>query len=200
MNLAEFATTSQHQTIRRAKERFENEGQGAIDRITWESHWRQLARDREWSDGLMVQATAWFTGHDIQLVMTTGTPEEPFRIIRGNLEDTEKDCPGHPLWIGYQNSIHYQSLLPTGEEVTYQQPGSQAARSQGVEEVERDEENKKPGDKIPTEIKEKQLDRTEGGKAVEKEEHKKPGDKIPTNIMGNQMARHNLEEQRRLES
>ena len=136
-SIAEFATTSQHPTIRRAKERFEKEGQGAIDGVTWESHWSQLARDREWSDGLMVQATAWFTGHDIQLVMTTGTPEEPFRIIRGNLEDAEKDCPGHPLWIGYHNSIHYQSLLPTGEEVTYQQPdkvkqGDKIPRSQEV--------------------------------------------------------------------
>ena len=121
-SIAEFATTSQHPTIKRAKERFENDGQGAVDGVTWENHWRQLARDREWSDEVMVQATAWFTGHDIQIVMTTGTPDEPFRIFRGNLEDPEKDCPGYPLWIGYQNDIHYQSLLTTGEEITYQQP------------------------------------------------------------------------------
>jgi hypothetical protein len=190
-SIAEFATTSQHPTIRRAKERFENEGQGAIDGVTWENHWSQLARDREWSDGLMVQATAWFTGHDIQLVMTTGTPEEPFRIIRGNLDDAEKDCPGHPLWIGYHNSIHYQSLLPTGEEVTYQQPdkvkqGNKIPRSQEVEAMERGHENKKLGDKIPTEIKKKQADQTEGGERGEG--NKKPGDKIPTKIKKNQRA------------
>ena len=178
-SVAEFAITSQHPTIRRAKERFENEGQGAADGVTWKSQWNKLARDRQWSDGLMVQATAWFIGHDIQLVMTTSTPEEPFRIIRGNLKDPEKDSPGHPLWIGYQNSIHYQSLLLTDDEVAYQPPEQEAQGDKAVE----SEENKKPGDKIPTQIKEKQADRISGEEEVERKKmNKKPGDKIPTKI------------------
>ena len=53
-SIAEYMTSSQHPSIRKAKEIFENEGQGAADGVTWESQWKQLARDREWSDGLMV--------------------------------------------------------------------------------------------------------------------------------------------------
>ena len=202
-SIAEFATSSQNPTIRRAKGSFEYEGQGAVDRVTWENHWRQLARDGEWSDELMVQATAWFTGHDIQLVMTTSTPEEPFKIFRGNLEDSEKDCLGLPLWIGYQNNIHYQSLLPTDEEVAYQQPEQEgqnnkilreekecpASKTQRVETVERDEKNKRPGDKIPTKIRKKKANRIEGEAEVKKAEgNKKPGDKIPTKIKEMQAA------------
>jgi len=203
-SIAEFATSSQHPTIIRVKESFENEGQGAVDGVTWESHCRKLARDREWSDELMVQATAWFIGHDIQLVMTTSTPEEPFRIFRGNLEETEKDCPGNPLWIGYHNSIHYQSLLPTDDEVSYQQPEQekqgdktpkrkekkQATKTKVEEAVKNDEENKKPGDKIPTKIKDKQANKIGGGEEVERgDRNKKPGDKIPAKIRTKQADR-----------
>ena len=40
-------------------------------------------------------------------------------MVGGNIEERHKDCPGYPLWIGYKNSIHYQSLLPTDSEVLY---------------------------------------------------------------------------------
>ena len=118
-DVAKFATTSNHPTILEAKSRFETEGQGMIDRISWDTHWNTLKEDKEWSDEVMVQATAWFVGVDIQIVYTTGTPDEPFKLVGGNMEERHKDCPGYPLWIGYKNSIHYQSLLPTDSEVLY---------------------------------------------------------------------------------
>ena len=50
--------------------------------------------------------------------------------------------------------------------------------------------NKKPGDKIPTKIKEKHAARTKGGETEEmREENKKPGDKIPNKIKERQAAR-----------
>ena len=67
----------------------------------------------------MVQATACFTEMDIQIVLTTGMPEEPFIMVGGNLDDRAKDCPGFPKWIGYKNNIHYRSLLPSDDEVPY---------------------------------------------------------------------------------
>ena len=118
-DIAEFATTSSHPTILEAKSRFETEGQGKVDQISWDTHWKTLKKDKEWSDEVMVQATAWFVGVDIQIVYTTGTPDEPFKLVGGNIEERHKDCPGYPLWIGYINSIHYQSLLPTDDEVLY---------------------------------------------------------------------------------
>ena len=118
-DIAKFATTSNHPTILEAKSRFETEGQGKIDKKSWDTHWKTLKKDKEWSDEVMVQATAWFVGVDIQIVYTTGTPDEPFKLVGGNIEERHKDCPGYPLWIGYKNSIHYQSLLPTDSEVLY---------------------------------------------------------------------------------
>ena len=66
----------------------------------------------------------------------------------------------------------------------------QTARTQfgGAEEIR--ELNKKPGDKIPTKIKEKHAARTKGGEAEEmREENKKPGDKIPNKIKEKQAAK-----------
>ena len=117
--VAEFATTSSHPTVQEAKSRFETEGQGKVEKISWDNHWKTLKKDKEWSDEVMVQATAWFIGVDIQIVYTTGTPDEPFKLVGGNMEEQHKDCAGYPLWIGYKNNIHYQSLLPTDDEVLY---------------------------------------------------------------------------------
>ena len=90
-----------------------------MDNVSWEDHWKSLKKDKEWSDEVMVQATAWFTEIDIQVVWTTGMAEEPFKTIGGNMDNRAKDCTGLPMWIGYKNSIHYQSLLPNDEEISY---------------------------------------------------------------------------------
>ena len=61
----------------------------------------------------MVQVTSWFTGIDIHTVRSTGNLKNPYHMKKGNLGDRDKDCGGLPIWIGYINSIQYQSLLPT---------------------------------------------------------------------------------------
>ena len=159
--IAEFATTSRHPNILDIKETFRTEGQGQADNISWEDHWRSLKKDKEWSDEVMVQATAWFTEMDIQLVMTTGMPEEPFKMIGGNMDDRIKDCPGFPMWIGYKNNIHYQSLLPNDDEVPY--PRSCRSKNEQEAQYRHSHKEEQPGDKIPKKT---------------SEENKKPGDKI----------------------
>ena len=53
-----------------------------------------------------------------------------------------------------------------------------------------EQENKKPGDKIPAKIKEKQAARNKGGEGVERGEwNKKLGDKIPTKIKEKQVSK-----------
>ena len=68
-----------------------------IDGVTWEDHWKTLQKDKEWSDEVMVQMTAYFLGHNIQLVRTIGLPEEPFKTFHGNLGKKNLDCAGCPL-------------------------------------------------------------------------------------------------------
>ena len=155
--IAEFANTSKHPTVLALREEFEDEGQGLIEGVSWEDHWKKLQKDREWSDEVMVQMTAYFLGHDIQLVLTTGVPEEPFRTFQGNLDKKNLDCAGNPLWIGFNNGMHYQSLLLLAEEV--QQITQAEARNQQVHspiKKKRKIEDKQPGDKIPTKKEEEQ--------------------------------------------
>ena len=128
--IGEFAITSKHPTVLALREEFQNEGQGLIDGVSWEDHWKTLQKDREWSDEVMVQMTAYFLGHDIQLVLTTGLPEEPFKTFHGNLDKKNLDCAGSPLWIGFNNGMHYQSLLLKAEEV--QNLAQVVARNQQV--------------------------------------------------------------------
>ena len=179
--VSEFATTSKHPNILDIKETFETKGQGYIDNISWENHWNNLEKDKEWSDEIMVQATAWFTGMDIQVVMTTGMPEEPFITIGGNMDDRAKDCPGFPMWIGYKNNIHYQSLLPNNEEVPY--PRSCRRKNNQEAQYGQCGKESQPGDKIPQKKMHKENkklgDRFPKNKTSK--ENKMPGDKILTN-------------------
>ena len=46
-DVAEFATTSSHPTVIEAKSRFEAEGQGKIDKISWDNHLKTLKKDKE---------------------------------------------------------------------------------------------------------------------------------------------------------
>ena len=118
--IAEFATTFEHPTVLALKEEFETKGQGLVDNVSWEDHWETLQKDAEWSDEVMVQMTAYFLGCDIHLVLTTGVPEQPFKTILGNVDRMNFACTGTPLWIGFNNSLHFQSLLP--KEVVQQAP------------------------------------------------------------------------------
>ena len=43
--IAEFATTSQHPNIKEAKDSFQIKGQGKVDNISWEDHWKVLEKD-----------------------------------------------------------------------------------------------------------------------------------------------------------
>jgi hypothetical protein len=154
--IAEFATTSQHPNVKDAKASFQTKGQGLVEQISWENHWNILEKDNEWSDEVMVQATAWFTGIDIHLVMSTGTLRKPFTMMKGNLDDRDKDCPGLPMWIGYINGIHYQSLLPTDEE--FLAPRSCARNAK----VEAQKSRKKSKDRIFNKREKKQKSENEG--------------------------------------
>ena len=170
--IAEFATTSQHPNIKQAKASFQTKGQGLVEQISWEDHWKVLKKDREWSDEVMVQATAWFTGIDIHLVMSTGTLNKPFNIMKGNLDDRDKDCPGLPMWIGYINSIHYQSLLPTNEE--FLAPRSCARNAK----VEAQKKREKSGDRIPKKQEKQQNTINKAEEEKGKEEKEISGDRI----------------------
>ena len=106
--------------------------------------------------------------------MSTGDLKKPFNMVKGNLDDGDKDCPGLPMWIGYINGIHYQSLLPTDEE--FLAPRS-CARNAKVEEHKKRE---KSGDQIldNQEKRKKTVNEAEEVKGKEEGEREMSGDRI----------------------
>ena len=84
---------------------------------TWNQYWMTMAKDGEWVDAVFVQATAWYLYSDIHLIPTaTATKENPFFTINGNYTFETASCPGPALLLGYNSSLHYQSVLPIDEQ------------------------------------------------------------------------------------
>ena len=84
----------------------------AIDNLNWFQYWEKMTKQFEWIDYTFIQSTAWFLGHDIIIVTTTGTQDNPYVRISGNMHNEEVPCSGPPLIIGCKSDSHYQSLLP----------------------------------------------------------------------------------------
>ena len=124
----DFIMMSNFPSITRFKERYKMVV-AAIDNCSWENYWEnyweKMIRQYEWVDYTFVQSVAWYLGHDIIIVTTSGTMENPYMRISGNVQNEEIHCSGTPLIIGCKSSTHYQSLLPvngwmTNRETTQQ--------------------------------------------------------------------------------
>ena len=83
-----------------------------IDGKSWVEYWNMMTRNYEWVDYAFIQSTAWFLNHDILIVGTTCTKNNPYMVISGNLENEDQVCIGDPLLLGCKSDVHYQSLLP----------------------------------------------------------------------------------------
>ena len=83
-----------------------------VSRISWNDYWFAMRQNKVWVDYKFIQGTAWYLNHDIMIVTTQSTPENPYLYVSGNKEDMNIPCPGVPLLIGSQLDLHYQSLLP----------------------------------------------------------------------------------------
>ena len=72
-----------------------------------------MRQNKVWVDYKFIQGTAWYLSHDMMIVTTQSTQENPYLFVSGNKEDMTIPCPGVPLLIGSQLDLHFQSLLPT---------------------------------------------------------------------------------------
>ena len=84
----------------------------SVDDKTWGQYWEVMLRNYEWVDYIFIQSTAWYLHHDIIIVTTTSTENNPYITISGNLLDEKIPCPGIAITIGSKSNVHYQSLLP----------------------------------------------------------------------------------------
>ena len=80
---------------------------------SWTNYWKSIVQKYEWVDQTFVQATAWLLNHDIMVILTSGSEDNPYLTVSGNLMNENIRCPGAPLIVGCKSNVHYQSLLPT---------------------------------------------------------------------------------------
>ena len=118
--VSRFMLESTEQSVLNFKREYEEHFQ-PVEKESWASYWEKMTRDGEWADYLFVKGTAWFLEHDIHIVLTSATEQNPFITIKGNLQCEEHPSSGIDLILGSNNNKHYQSLLPLSAETNYQQ-------------------------------------------------------------------------------
>ena len=107
----QFMTKSINKRILKFRENYE-EVLAALEKKTWTEYWDVMTRQYEWVEFIFIQGTAWYLSHDIIIITTSNTEENPYITISGNLADENLPCKGVPLVIGSLTNSHYQSLLP----------------------------------------------------------------------------------------
>ena len=76
-----------------------------------------MSRQFEWVDHIFIQATAWFLNHDIFIITTTSTRENPYIFIEGKCPSGDFKRPENSLILGCKSQVHYQSLLPKNKDL-----------------------------------------------------------------------------------
>ena len=106
-----FIKTSDHRNTTQFRINYQ-ENVATANNENWDQYWHRMTQDKVWADYIFIQATAWFLKHDIMIVTTSNTNENPIITISGNIEDESIPCPGATLTLGSKSNSHYQSLLP----------------------------------------------------------------------------------------
>ena len=110
--VCDFMLNISHPCIERFRQSY-NANEYQVSRISWNDYWFAMRQNKVWVDYKFIQGTAWYLSHDMMIVTTQSTPENPYLYISGNREEMNIPCLGVPLLIGSQLDLHYQSLLPT---------------------------------------------------------------------------------------
>ena len=111
-----FIENSQERKIQEFKKNYE-EVLAKLDNRCWKEYWKVMCRQFEWVDQIFIQATAWFLNHDIFIITTTSTRENPYIVIEGKGTSGDFKRPENSLILGCKSQLHYQSLLPTKKDL-----------------------------------------------------------------------------------
>lgn len=109
--IKKFIQNSDHPNVIQFKTNYQNEV-ATSNNESWEQYWHRMTEDKVWADYIFIQATAWFLKHDIMIITTSNTDENPLIIISGNIADERTPCQNATLTLGSKSNSHYQSLLP----------------------------------------------------------------------------------------
>ena len=107
----QYMEKSEHPTIIRYITQY-RESEAIATGKTWTQYWKEMIKDKIWVDSVFIQSIAWYLKLDIMIILTTCTPDQPYLLISGNVEDKNIACTGPVVTLGAKSNIHYQSLLP----------------------------------------------------------------------------------------
>ena len=130
-----FIQASKHPNIAKFKAEYQITVAQA-NQESWDEYWARLVQDKVWADYTFIQSTAWYLKHDIMIVNTTNTEENPIIVISGNLNNENEACPGAMITLGSKSNSHFQSLLP----IEYFHMNSQQGQSNLIEDTNLTEE------------------------------------------------------------
>ena len=101
-----FMENSQESKIEEFKKNYE-EVLAQLDNRCWKEYWKVMSRQFEWVDHIFIQATAWFLNHDIFIITTTSTRENPYIFIEGKGPSGDFKRPENSLILGCKSQVHY---------------------------------------------------------------------------------------------
>ena len=113
--VTKFALNCQHKNVNDYKRNYETI-LSKTDK-TWTEYWENMERNGTWVDSVFIQITAWLIGLDIQILTTSSKPDNPYIFISGNIDNPAMKSAGPPMLVGNYTNVHYQSLLPTNNEL-----------------------------------------------------------------------------------
>ena len=99
---------------------------------TWNEYWENMERDGTWADSVFIQITAWLIGLDIQILTTSSKPNNPYIFISGNINNPLLKSAGPPMLVGNYTNVHYQSLVPTNNDLDKSQSVREWIRALGI--------------------------------------------------------------------
>ena len=91
-----FMTNPEYDVVRNFKRNFE-ELLAPIDGHSWSQYWEMMSEDKTWVDSTFIQGAAWLLNHDIIIVTTSSTMNNPYIRVHGNRLSGDLNSKGHPL-------------------------------------------------------------------------------------------------------
>ena len=114
--VATFMLSSTNSSVLNYKTRYERIAK-PINKQTWTEYWTFMMSRFSWADSHFVQGTAYMLGIDIWIVTTKSKSTNPYTKSLSDLNDPQSPGIAPSLILGLKGECHYQSLLPTEENI-----------------------------------------------------------------------------------
>ena len=114
--VAEFMLTSRNPSVLNYKARYERIAMPLIKK-TWLEYWNFMMERYTWADTHFVQGTAFMLGIDVWIVTTKSKSNNPYTKTLSDMNTPQNPGIAPAMILGLKGECHYQSFLPTEENI-----------------------------------------------------------------------------------